>query len=183
MDCEPAQCLLAVREACDTHASPLREQEKRCVHDSWTPTARRPQSEVDALKLEWDAMLYGANATQVRHCTTGVYEARTSYTFTTPGPRPRRRGRAAGRFNPLLVPAGTSSDVPRAAAPPGPPPVQALDPHFRLARDGVAFQGGATSRTLFESGVACWMPNPADCYDASHPFAAVRAATEGSERI
>ncbi|GIL98955.1 hypothetical protein Vretimale_4181, partial [Volvox reticuliferus] len=71
------------------------------------------ESEVMALKWEWEVMLYGANSTQ------------------------------------------------------------ATDPHFTLARRGIAFEMGPATNTLFSSGVTCWLPDPADCYLANHSYAAV----------
>ncbi|GLC67719.1 hypothetical protein PLESTF_000598300 [Pleodorina starrii] len=50
---------------------------------------------------------------------------------------------------------------------------QATDPHFALARRGVAFELGAATDTLFSAGVECWTPNKADCYPPSHPYSAV----------
>ncbi|EFJ44860.1 hypothetical protein VOLCADRAFT_94888 [Volvox carteri f. nagariensis] len=77
------------------------------------PLPQNRQSEVAALKSEWEVMLYGANSTQ------------------------------------------------------------ATDPHFALARRGVAFEMGPATNTLFASGMACWTPDASDCYPPEHPYAAV----------
>ncbi|GIL43535.1 hypothetical protein Vafri_1240, partial [Volvox africanus] len=50
---------------------------------------------------------------------------------------------------------------------------QATDPHFALARRGIAFEMGPATDTLFSSGVTCWMPDAADCYPPNHSYAAV----------